>query len=663
MVVRSVDFDMRICFLWHQHQPEYRLDGRFVLPWVRLHAVKDYLDLPGVLAEYPVRHTINLVPSMLEQLDAYSAGIRDPLEELALINTAALTERQHLELARWMLTLRDPMIEQLPRLASIMTRLRTHERPLLSEQEWRDAMVLFHLAWCGPLQRRTNPLIQRLIDQQEAYSEVQKLELMEELRRIVAMTAHRMVELQQSGHFEISLTPYHHPILPLVINSDVARESMPGAELPDPPYKAPFHAERHVQRAIDDWKRRSGTAPKGMWPAEGSLSMEALEILARKGMRWTATDEQVLRASADGLFVRSDVFFPYEVMTSSGPITILFRDHGLSDAIGFEYASWDASSAAADFMRRLEERRQLIIHEQGAEALQSAVIPVMLDGENCWEFYRHNGEEFLRALMQRLADDDRFTTVTCSQVAESGHARRLERLRAGSWINGDFGVWIGSATKNLAWSLLGRARQALLNSGASQESVAQQLEVLEASDWFWWYDDRHQAPHREEFDATFRAHLRAVFERCGRSVPPELNRPLTEHEGGTLERQAVAFGTTSMHRSDAIVRDVAMETSDSWQRLRVRLERRPMGQEELVIQALGDDGIERACLVAEDEVLWRSPLHDENTEWIGDNEIALYVHSGARWVIHFIEDVDGNKRRTTSVELRGDGTTHYSGAT
>ena len=657
----DVDSHMRICFLWHQHQPEYRLDGRFVLPWVRLHAIKDYLDLPGILAEYPVRHTINLVPSMLEQLDAYAGGVRDPLEELAEFNTASLTEHQHGELTRWMLTLRDPMIEQLPRLQAIMAQLRTHDQPVLSEQDWRDAIVLFHLAWCGPLQRRTNPLIARLVDQGEQYAEAQKYELMNEIRRIVAQAARRMVELHTTGHFEISVTPYHHPILPLIIDTDVARECMPASVLPDPPYRAPYDADRHVRRSLNDWKKRSGSKPLGMWPAEGSLSMDALEIFARNGIRWTATDEGVLHASADGLFVRSDVYFPYEVETSSGPITILFRDHGLSDAIGFEYASWDAARAAADFIRRLEERRQLIIHEQGAAALDSAVIPIMLDGENCWEFYHQNGEPFLRALMQHLVDDDRFTCVTCSEVVASGHARRLARLRAGSWINADFGVWIGTPTKNLAWSLLRRARQALLESGLEEESIAEQLEVLEASDWFWWYDERHQAPHREEFDATFRARLRAVFERCQCDVPAELDRPLTEQEGGSMLRQPITFGTTSMHRSDALVRDVAMETSNSWQRLRVRLERRPLGPEELVIQAVGDDGIERACLVAEGEVLWRSPLHDENTEWIAENELALYVHAGARWVMQFTEDVDGSKRRTTSIELRGDGRSHYLG--
>lgn len=646
---------MRICFLWHQHQPEYRLNGRFVLPWVRLHAIKDYVDLLQILAEYPIRHTINLVPSMLEQMDAVGRGVRDPLEELADTHTSVLSAEQRRELARWLLTLRDPMMEGLARLAEIVAHVRTHEHPSLTEQQWRDAIVLFHLAWCGPVTRRSNTLVSKLLRQGAHFTEEQKHHLMDELRQMVSGAAARIVELQRSGHFEISITPYQHPILPLLINTDVARESMPVAPLPEPPYQAPYHAQRHVQRALHDWKRRSGTLPKGMWPAEGSLSMDALQILAANGVRWTATDEHVLRASAGELFVRSDVFFPYEVQTGSGAITVLFRDHGLSDAIGFEYATWDAASAAADFIRRLEERRQLIIHEQGASALEHAVVPIMLDGENCWEFYRHNGEDFLRALMQRLSDDDRFSSVTCSEVAAEGHARRLERLRAGSWINGDFGVWIGSPTKNLAWTLLGRAREALVRMGLEEEMIAERLEVLEASDWFWWYDERHQAPHKEEFDATFRARLRAVFEFAGAPVPDELHRPLTQAEGGEVTRQSVTFGTSAMHRSDALVRDVSVETSDSWQRLRVRLERRPAGTEELVIQATGTDGIERACLVAEDEVLWRSPHRDENTEWIEENELALYVHRTNHWMLRLTEEDHSGKRRTASVDLTTDG--------
>ena len=649
---------MRICFLWHQHQPDYRLNGRFVLPWVRLHATKDYIDLPAILSEYSVRHTINLVPSMLEQLDAYARGVRDPLEDLAAADAAMITPEQHRELVQWLLTLRDPMMEGLPRLQSIVHRLRTQEHVELNRQEWCDALVLFHLAWCGPVTRRSHHELQRFVEQGADYSEDQKHQLIRIMRQIASGVTSAMIQFESRGHGEVSLTPFHHPILPLLIDTDVARESMPQSALPQPPYKAPYHAGRHVRRTIQDWQRRSGRRTQGMWPAEGGLSMAALSVMAEHGIRWTASDESLLRGSSDGLFLRSDVYFPYEVATASGTIAVLFRDHGLSDAIGFEYASWDATSAATDFVRRLEERRQLIIHEQGASALEHAVVPIILDGENCWEFYRHNGEDFLRALMQRLAADDRFTSVTCSEVIATGHARRLDHLRAGSWINGDFGVWIGSPTKNLAWSLLGQAKQALAQAGHDEETIAARMEVLEASDWFWWYDERHQAPHREEFDRIFRTRLRDVFESCNTDVPDVLLRPLTEAERQDGQRQAVTFGTSSMHRSDAIVRDVAMETSDSWQRLRVRLERRPMGLEELVIQAMGDDGIERACLVAQDEVLWRSPLRDENTEWIAPNELAIYVHCSSRWQLHLTEEGDGGKRRTTHVELRTDGRSH-----
>jgi alpha-amylase/alpha-mannosidase (GH57 family) len=584
--------------------------------------------------------------------------VLDPLEELAEINTASLSYEQHRELTRWLLTLRDPMMEGLPRLASIVAHLRSHDHPALSEQEWRDAQVLFHLAWCGPVTRRRSEPIRRLLEQGAHYSEDQKVDLLKTIRGLVAEVVPTMLEQSRAGHIEISITPFHHPILPLLIDTDAAGECMPRATLPSPAYRAPFHARRHVRRALDDWQRRSGTIPSGMWPAEGSLSMEALEVLAASGVRWTATDEGVLRASAGELFVRSDVYFPYEVATTSGNMMVLFRDHGLSDAIGFEYASWDSTAAAADFMRRLEERRQLIIHEHGASALEQAVIPVILDGENCWEFYHHNGEDFLRSLLQHLEDDDRFTCVTCGEVADSGHARRLDRLRAGSWINADFGVWIGSPAKNCAWTLLGRAMQALRNAGHDEESIAEHLEVLEASDWFWWYDERHQAPHKDEFDATFRARLRRIFEICHTTVPDELARPLSQASDAEIERAPVTFGTSAMHRNGAIVRDVSLETSDSWQRLRVRLERRPAFNEELVVQALGDDGIERACLITEDELLWRSPHRDENSEWFADDELALYVHSGRHWVVLLTEEDHDGHRRTSRVELNQNGAYH-----
>lgn len=636
---------LRICFLWHQHQPDYRLGGRFVLPWVRLHAVKDYRDLPLVLSEFGVRHTINLVPSMMQQLEAYADGMQDVVEELCHAVLLNYEPHHNERAAEWLLTLQPGMMKGLPRLEQIVGEIRSRGAQRMTRADVVDALVLFHCAWTGQISRSTSECITSLIDKRRAFTDDDLRSILNEHRIIMREVLPTMLQGARDGWCEVSVTPFHHPILPLVINTDAARECMPDSPLPEPAYSAPSHAARHVRRAIDYWQHVSGARPQGMWPAEGSLSMQALEMLAGHGIGWTATDEENLRRSRGEHWRRTDTFFPYNVSTSRGDITVLFRDHALSDAIGFEYSTWDAEHAADDFVRRLEERRTWIIDELGNEALEHAVIPVILDGENCWEFYEDNGVKFLRALMERLQDTSKYMSMTCGEVSSTMTHRHLHVLRAGSWIDGNFSIWIGAPATNLAWSLLRDAKQSLEHAGYASEQIAEIMEVVEASDWFWWYDERHQAPHKGSFDVAFREHLKSIFEKAGTQPPVDLTRPL--HEVATMDiikRIPVVFSTAAMHRTNAIVRDIALETHEDWQRMRVRLERKPLDKEEVVLQVRGNDGFERSCLIAEDELLWRSPLHDESLTWYADNELALYLHARDKWNVRVIEEKpDGGK--------------------
>ncbi|MBK6761127.1 MAG: hypothetical protein IPG73_10580 [Ignavibacteria bacterium] len=644
---------LRICFLWHQHQPDYRTADGFFLPWVRLHATKDYRDLCDILGRFPVRHTFNLVPSMLMQLDEYEGGRTDELERLTMIRAEDLDNAQKAALARWASTVqRETMVSPLPRYEELYDALSTNDTGHFSSQDWRDVQVLVNLAWLGPVTRRGSALAAELLLQGRNFNEEQKFALIRLHHDVMKDIVPTFLEYEREGRFEISITPYHHPILPLVIDSDVAHESMPHVELPSPAYKAPDHARRHIRRALDDWKSRSGHRPLGMWPAEGSLSMAALELLAEHGVVWTATDEDVLQKSMGELWSPTEKYFPHVVETAHGPITVLFRDHALSDAIGFEYARWDADVAADDFVRRLEERKRAIIAQHGEMSLTSAVVPIILDGENCWEFYVKNGEDFLNALMKRCADQDRFTTLTCSQASESPGRRRLHHFTAGSWINGTFDIWIGSPVKNLAWSLLRDCKAALEASGRSPEQVAEEMETVEASDWFWWYDDRHLAPHKADFDAIFRGHVAAIFAACGVHPPVDLSRPLQEVVmTSDPVRVPIVFGTTAMHRSRALVRDATLESHETWQRITIRFERRPAEMEEVIVQVIGQDGFERACLIAHDEILWRSPHHDEGFEWLAENAIALYLHAHRMWTLKIMEERPEEGQVTTMVHL------------
>ncbi|MBM4178774.1 MAG: hypothetical protein FJ211_05520 [Ignavibacteria bacterium] len=642
---------LHICFLWHQHQPEYRVGDTFVLPWVRMHAAKDYRDLPRLLQRYPVKHTINLVPSMLAQIEAYNDGMLDVVELLCNRLIKGLTQADQDKVCEWIGTLQLTMMEGLPRLQEITRMAREQGSGCLQWQDAIDAMVLWHVAWCGPITRELEGRIKGLIIKQRGYTPDDLTCILDCVRDAMRDVVPTMTSLN-AEQFETSITPFHHPILPLVIDTNVARECMPESPLPEPAYIAPEHAARHVRRAIEYWKELSGKTTRGMWPAEGSLSMHTLEMLAGHGIRWTATDEANLRRSRGQAYARTDAFFPYNVSTKHGDISVLFRDHGLSDAIGFTYSSWKPGDAAEDFACRLEERRTWIMEDLGDDALEHAVIPVILDGENCWEFYEGNGAPFLDALMSRLSDTTRFQSMTCSEVSSTTTHRHLDRLAAGSWIDGNFSIWIGSPATNLAWSLLRDAKLALEGAGLGDQEIAQIMEVVEASDWFWWYDERHNAPHKGSFDVAFREHMRSIFERAAQQPPVDLTRPLTEVATmDSIRRIPVVFSTSAMHRANAIVRDLALETHEDWQRLRVRLERKPLGNEEVVLQVLGNDGFERSCLIAEDELLWRSPLHDEGFAWHNDNELALYLHTREKWNVRVIEDKPDGGKLASNIDL------------
>lgn len=647
------ELPLRICFLWHQHQPDYRVGDEFFLPWVRLHATKDYKDLCEILSRHAVKHTFNLVPSMLIQLDEYGKGRQDELERLTRISAGALSNENKRSLAQWATTIqRDTMVRPLPRYDELFDALTVSSLDELDEQAWRDVQVLVNLAWVGPVARRNSALATELLMQERNFNEEQKIALLDMHHEMMSDVVPTFLRFEKEGLFEISITPFHHPILPLLIDTDVALESMPVADVPFPAYRAPFHAHRHVTIAREYWRLRSGHYPTGMWLAEGSVSNAAIDVLAQHNVAWTATDEDVLKNSLGALWHEAERFYPHVVETEHGSVSVLFRDHGLSDAIGFEYARWDPTQAAEDFGRRLEERRRMIVSQFGEHALAEAVVPIILDGENCWEFYDNNGEDFLNALMRVCGDTSRYHSLTCSEAAASGGRRRLHNLQAGSWINGTFDIWIGSPVKNLAWSLLGAAKSALEGAGRSQEEVAAAMETVEASDWFWWYDDRHIAAHKSRFDVIFRNHLDVIFSLCGVTPPVDLSRPLMEVVMTNEPiRVPVIFGTTAMHRSRALVRDVSIACHEDWQRITIRLERRPAMMEEVVVQIIGQDGFERACLIAHDELLWRSPHHDEGFEWLAENAVALYVHSHRMWTLKIMEERPQDGQVATVVHL------------
>ena len=525
---------VNLALLWHMHQPYYEdlATGEHILPWVRLHAIKDYWGMVALLEEFPgVRVTFNLVPSLLVQVEAFAdERARDRHLALGLKPAIDLTPDE----ARWLVAngFHAPygrMIGPYPRYAELhAARL---EPGRFSVDELRDLQVWHKLVWIDPDWLDTDPRLKALIAKDRGYSESDKQQLrgieLELLRLVVP--AYRAAS--QRGQVELSCSPFYHPILPLLCDTDTAWRTHPQAERPRTRFARPEDARAQVERALSFHERTFGVRPLGMWPSEGSVSNEAVALLAEAGVGWIATDEDILARSlgtslprdAFGHAERAGLLYrPYR-LGSAGPVT-MFRDHALSDRIGFHYQSWDAETAAADFVERVREAGRRFGNETGGEV---ATVSVILDGENAWEHYPGGGRPFLRALYGALRDAADIRTVTMAEAA-AGPATPLPSIHPGSWINADFYIWIGHRDDHRAWSQLADARAAFDQHGsgvspAARERAFEELLIAEGSDWFWWYGDDHSSDHDRDFDELFRLHVRNAYAALGLPAPDELH--------------------------------------------------------------------------------------------------------------------------------------------
>jgi alpha-amylase/alpha-mannosidase (GH57 family) len=335
--------------------------------------------------------------------------------------------------------------------------------------------------------------------------------------------------LEDRGQIELTTTPFYHPILPLLCDSNVARESMPFAKLPEVQFTHPEDAERQIQIAVEFHEQRFGRKPRGMWPSEGSVSEKIIPLVCGAGIKWIATDEAILEKSLQKIEVRSrslsaqELYQPYLMEKDGSAITMIYRNHFISDQIGFVYYRWKVQDAVTDFMSHLNNIR-ISLPEDGKNYL----VSVILDGENAWEYYSGGGKEFLEAFYNRLSQDPMVKTTRVSDYLEQNPpTRQLNQLFAGSWINNDFKIWIGHSEDNQAWDYLYRARLALEGSSDPQNQTAwQEIYIAEGSDWCWWFGDDHSSENDAVFDALFRKHLINVYTLVGRKYPKELETPI-----------------------------------------------------------------------------------------------------------------------------------------
>lgn len=537
-----MDRKLSLAFLWHMHQPLYRdpLTGEYALPWVRLHAVKSYFDMVSLLEDFPqVRANFNLVPSLLIQIleyqrdgvearDAFLWHTRIPAAELNEPEKAFLL--RHFFKGHW-----ETMIRPYPRYWALLERRgRDLEHVNLkvassrfSPQDYLDLQVLFNLVWFGFRARQKWPVIEELITKGQGYTEEEKAlvlrcqqEVLQQVISIYRLSASR-------GQAELSISPFYHPILPLVYDTEIARRCLPQAPLPQR-FSHPEDALAQIQRAAALYEEIFGEKPRGMWPSEGSVCPEIIPLLRAGGLSWIATDEGILWSSlAPEERKRELLYQPHWASYPPERIAIVFRDRELSDRISFTYGRLPAREAVADFCCRLEKIRQ---------AFSNPLVCVILDGENPWEYYPGNGQEFLNRLYEQLSRETPLETVRIGDhLAAHPPRNELRRLFSGSWINSNYEVWIGFPEDNRGWNYLGRTRQWLAERLRENKYPPDQVHrawegiyAAEGSDWFWWYGPHFSNEDYQEFDRLFRHHLMSVYLSLGEEVPRFLLFPIQQ---------------------------------------------------------------------------------------------------------------------------------------
>lgn len=554
---------LNVVLYWHMHQPEYRdrRSGDYHLPWTYLHAIKDYVDMAAHLEANPAaRAVVNFTPTLLEQIDDYARQIQafflqgteihDPLLDALARPVMPGEPKQRLALIKQCLRANETrLIQRYPnyqRLAEFASWLDEHPDTIiyLHDRFLTDLLTWFHLAWLGETVRRENPQVQALIDKGINFNQHDRHTLLRLIGELCDSVIGRYRALAEQGRIELSVTPYAHPIMPLLLDIHSAREAMPEASLPVADHY-PGGEERvvwHIEKGLAVFEQHFGFRPAGCWPSEGSISEATIRLLSKHGFSWLASGDTVLRNSLGAAHSESRCLHTgYHYADTSA--CCFFRDDGLSDLIGFDYAKWHADDAVANLLHHLEN-----IAEACREH-RNPVVSIILDGENAWEFYPENGYYFLEALYAGLSEHPDLNLTTYSAcLAEQPEMATLDRVVAGSWVYGTFSTWIGEPGKNRAWDLLVEAKRAcdhqlasLEFSDAQREAILTQLAICEGSDWFWWFGDYNPPESVRDFDQLYRQQLSNLYMQLGLEPPDVLAEPISHgggqpSAGGTMRR-------------------------------------------------------------------------------------------------------------------------------
>lgn len=543
---------LKLVLCWHMHQPEYRdlQTGEYKLPWTYLHVIKDYVDMVAHLEAVPkAKAVVNFAPILLEQIEDYAKqvssylhdgiSITDPLLAALVEPSIPADPEARLKLIKdCMRANRERQINRYPafkKLVEMAEWLEHHYESLnyVNSQFISDILVWYHLAWIGETVKLADTRVKRLIEKGAGYTLHERLEILEIIGEQLANVILRYKVLARKGQIELSVTPYAHPIMPLLLDLNSTHEAMPHAPLPELD-AYPGGEERvrwHLEKGVQTFKRFFGFKPKGCWPSEGSISEQTLKILNDVGFDWAASGGSVAHNSLNLVEDAEKPSIHHAFKLQNTDIACFFRDDGLSDLIGFEYSKWHADDAVSDLIHHLEN---IAMHEP-----DDTVVSIIMDGENAWEYFPANGYYFLSALYKRLSSHPGIELTTFSECLKNRvEVKPLSRLVAGSWVYGTFSTWIGDVDKNRGWDMLGDVKWAfdkVVSAGRltdeQLQKAALQLAVCEGSDWFWWFGDYNPGEAVSNFEKQFRLNLTNLYRLLGEEPPAYLSMSFTQGSG------------------------------------------------------------------------------------------------------------------------------------
>lgn len=538
---------LSIAFYWHMHQPVYQLSptGDFLMPWVRLHAVKDYLDMALWAKKFDkLKLNFNFVPVLINAIINYGENeAHDIHSRLTITPQDELTNEDKIFILNNFFDANyQTMILANPeyhRLYQIVQSSGTEDTSIFSNQEYADLMALFNLAWIDPSFKTSNSELKKLVKKGKNYTLEDRIAIIQIQRDIIKKIIPTIRKLIEKNKIEITTSPYYHPILPILLDyKNIKKNSSPANDLQD--LKTDLDAKMQTKMALDRIEEVFGKRPRGVWPSEQCVSAKTLEMLSSLGVEWSLSDEGILANSINFEFehdFKGYIKEPYHLLktykykTSTSDLKMVFRESTIPNLIGFEYQNHNPIATANDLYDRIKVLQSKILYSPDNEHL----LTIALDGENCWENYLEDGASFLKTLYTLITEDDSLETVLLSDYLEkTKEDKLLPKIASGSWINRNFKLWIDEPVKDIAWTYLKRVRQDFANFVKREplnpniELARRELFICEGSDWFWWYGEPNDSGRDNIFDFLFRTHLKNVYRYLDLDTPKYLDDPLSD---------------------------------------------------------------------------------------------------------------------------------------